>query len=193
MGENITGNTTMRIDEGLDTGPILLQQAMGIDPEETATDLFEELAIGGAPLVVQTLAALEKGSIEPRPQDHARATLAPLLTREDGRMDFAARTALELKNRWRGFQPWPGAFTSVEGKKLIVHRMRVAESTADASFDLPPGAEPGAIVVIGERMFVACAQDTWLELIEVQLEGKKRMPARDFLRGFTHITGVRLG
>ena len=193
MGENVTGNTTMRIDEGLDTGPILMQQARGIDPEETAADLFEDLAIGGAPLVVQTLAGLESEKIEPRPQDHARATLAPLLTREDGRMDFAARTAVELNNRWRGFQPWPGAFTSIEGKKLIVHRMRVAESTTDAPLDLPPAAEPGAVVVIGERMVVGCAQNTWLELIEVQLEGKKRMPARDFLRGYTHITGVRLG
>jgi methionyl-tRNA formyltransferase len=193
MGENVTGNTTMRIDEGLDTGPILMQRAMGIDPEETAADLFQELATGGAPLLVETLAGLENGSIQPRPQDHARATLAPLLTREDGRMEFATHSAIELKNRWRGFQPWPGAFTSVEGKKLIVHRMRVAESTADAPLDLPPGAEPGAIVIIADRMIVGCAQDTWLELIEVQLEGKKRMPAREFLRGYTHITGVRLG
>jgi len=193
MGENVTGNTTMLIDEGLDTGPTLLQRAMGIDPEETAADLFDELSMGGAPLVVETLAGLENGTIHPRAQDHARATLAPLLTREDGRMDFATRTAAELKNRWRGFQPWPGAFTSVEGKKLIVHRMGVAESTADSPLDLPPVAEPGAIIVAGDRMIVACAQDTWLELVEVQLEGKKRMPARDFLRGFTHITGMRLG
>ncbi len=193
MGEDVTGNTTMLIDEGLDTGPILMQRARAIDPEETSTDLFDELSIGGAPLIVETLAGLEKGTIQPRPQDHAHATLAPLLTREDGRMDFAARSAIELKNRWRGFQPWPGAFTSVEGKKLIAHRMRVVESTADAPLDLPPGAEPGSIVVIGDRMIVGCAHDTWLELIEVQLEGKKRMAARDFLRGYTHITGVRLG
>lgn len=193
MGENVTGNTTMLIDEGLDTGAILLQQALGIDPEETAADLFEELAVGGAPLVVQTLAGLQNGSIEPRPQDHARATLAPLLTREDGCMDFAARTAMELKNRWRGFQPWPGAFTSVEGKKLIVHRMQVAEAREDAPLELPPGAEPGSVLVSGDRMLVACARNTWLELLEVQLEGKKRMAARDFLRGYTHITGVRLG
>ena len=193
MGQNVTGNTTMLIDEGLDTGAILMQRAMGIDPEETAADLFDELSIGGAPLVVETLAGLQDGSIRPRPQDHARATLAPLLTREDGRMDFAARTAIELKNRWRGFQPWPGAFTSVEGKKLIVHSIRVAEPTANSPLDLPSGAEPGAIVVIGDRMIVGCAQDTWLELIEVQLEGKKRMQAREFLRGYTHLTGVRLG
>jgi methionyl-tRNA formyltransferase len=193
MGESFTGNTTMRIDEGLDTGPILMQRAMGIDPEETAVDLFDELAIGGAPLVVETLAGLEDGSIEPRPQEDEHATVAPLLTREDGRMDFVARTAVELKNRWRGFQPWPGAFTSIEGKKLIVHRMSVPVSTEAAPIDLPPGGEPGAIVVNGDRMIIGCAQDTWIELIEVQLEGKRRMPVCDFLRGYTHITGMRLG
>lgn len=192
-GESVTGNTTTLIDEGLDTGPILLQQAMGIDPEETAADLFDELATGGAPLMVQTLAGLEDGSIDPRPQDHTRATLAPLLQREDGRMDFAARTAIELKNRWRGFQPWPGAFSFVDRKKLIVHRMQVAVSSADAPLDLPTDLEVGSVFVHDERMFVACAHETWLELMELQPEGKKRMSAADFLRGHAHATGMRLG
>jgi methionyl-tRNA formyltransferase len=126
-GEVFTGNTTMLLEEGLDTGPILLQRAFAIAPEKTAVDLFEELALVGAPLLLQTLEGLEDGSIEARPQEHAGATLAPILTREDGRMDFAAHTATELKNRWRGFQPWPGAFTQLGGKKLIVHRMTVRE------------------------------------------------------------------
>jgi len=126
MGETVTGNTTMLLEEGLDTGPILLQQEVAIGPEQTAADLFDVLAQQGAPLVVETLAGLVEGSIQPKPQDHTRATLAPLLDREDGRMDFAAHTATELRNRWRGFQPWPGAFTALDGKKLIVHRMEVA-------------------------------------------------------------------
>ena len=180
MGENVTGNTTMLLEEGLDTGPILMQQALAIQPDQTAADLFEELAIGGAPLVVQTLAGLESGSIEPSPQDHARATLAPILQREDGRMDFSERTAIELKNRWRGFQPWPGAFTSLEGKKLIVHRMTVVH---DLLAGLPAFPEPGQLAIVDHRMLVACADGTWLELLEVQLEGKKRIAAAEFLRG----------
>ena len=123
MGDAFTGNTTMLLEEGLDTGPILLQQTVEIAPEQTAIDLFELLARAGAPLVIETLAGLADGSLHPRPQNHELATFAPLLDREDGRMDFAARTANELYNRWRGFQPWPGAFTTLDGKKLIVHRM----------------------------------------------------------------------
>src|ERR1700678_2734751 len=117
MGDTETGNTTMLLEEGLDTGPILLQQTLPIAPEQTAVDLFGVLSVQGAPLVVETLAGLDAGSIVPQVQDHTKATLAPILEREDGRMDFAARSAAELVNRWRGFQPWPGAFTSFDGKK----------------------------------------------------------------------------
>jgi methionyl-tRNA formyltransferase len=177
MGEAVTGNTTMLLEEGLDTGPVLLQQARAIDPEETAADLFKELATGGAPLMVETLAGLQSGDVVPKPQDHAHATFAPILQREDGRMDFAARTATELKNRWRGFQPWPGAFTSLDRKKLIVHGMAVVNHQLSASPD------PGRVTVYDSRMFVACVDYTWLELVEVQLEGKKRMQASEFLRG----------
>ena len=187
MGETVTGNTTMLLEEGLDTGPILLQQQMPIAPEQTAADLFDALAQAGAPLMVETLAGLQNGTIKPKPQEHARATLAPLLTREDGRMDFAARTATELKNRWRGFQPWPGAFTTLDGKKLIVHRMEVAESSHAA-----PTA-PGEIHIENHSLFVACAQGTWLELVELQLEGKKRLAAAEFLRGMQLAHGARLG
>jgi methionyl-tRNA formyltransferase len=190
MGEVFTGNTTMLLEEGLDTGPILLQQALAIGIEQTAAELFEVLAEGGAPLVVKTLAGLDDGSIEPRAQNHAGATLAPILSREDGRMDFAARTATELKNRWRGFQPWPGAFTTLNEKKLIVHRMGIAEPFAFAAMG---EAAPGQIHVEGRRLFVACAQKTWLELIEIQLEGKKRMMAAEFLRGNVLADGLRLG
>lgn len=185
-GETVTGNTTMLLEEGLDTGPILMQQELSIAPEQTAADLFDVLAERGAPLVVEALAGLDAGTIKPQRQDHSLATLAPLLTREDGRMDFAARTAVELKNRWRGFQPWPGAFTALEGKKLIVHRVAVADEPAAAG-------DAGQIAVRGERLFVACAQGTWLELIEVQLEGKKRVTAAEFLRGLHLISSTRLG
>jgi methionyl-tRNA formyltransferase len=190
MGETFTGNTTMLLEEGLDTGPILLQRALAIGPEQTAADLFEELAIGGAPLVVETLAGLADGSLRPQPQNHTGATLAPILTREDGRMGFAAHTAAELKNRWRGFQPWPGAFTALDGKKLIVHHLAVADASA---FTAPASAQPGEILVEDHRFLVVCAGNTWLELVEIQLEGKKRMAAADFLRGMQFTAGKRLG
>jgi len=189
MGETVTGNTTMLLEEGLDTGPILLQQALAIGPHQTAIDLFEELATGGAPLMVETLAGLASGDVAPKPQDHALATLAPILDREDGRMDFVARTAAELKNRWRGFQPWPGAFTSLNGKKLIVHRMDVAECPDATTLD------PGRVLIRDARLFAACAQHTWLELVEVQVEGRKRMLASEFLRGLPSVaqSELRLG
>jgi methionyl-tRNA formyltransferase len=189
MGDAVTGNTTMLLEEGLDTGPILLQQPLEIGPEQTAVDLFGQLAEAGAPLVVETLAGLAAGTIHPRPQDHMGATYAPLLDREDGRMDFAGRTAHELYNRWRGFQPWPGAFTTLDGKKLIVHRMSLARpGTPDARVP-----EPGALRIENERLFAACAAYTWLEFTELQLEGKKRLPAAEFLRGNQLAPNARLG
>lgn len=185
MGETVTGNSTMLLEEGLDTGPILLQQEIPIAPGQTSAELFDVLAKAGAPLVVETLAGLDNGTIAPKRQDDSRSTLAPILTREDGRIDFAKYTARELWNRWRGFQPWPGAYTSLDGKKLIVHRMLIAHKS-DA-------AEPGLIEVAGDVVLAACAQGTWIEIAELQLEGKKRMMASEFLRGAGLRTGVRLG
>jgi methionyl-tRNA formyltransferase len=190
MGETVTGNTTMLLEEGLDTGPTLLQQQVAIKPDQTAADLFDVLAQQGAPLVVETLAGLSNGSIRPKPQDHALATLAPLLDREDGRIDFAAHTAEELKNRWRGFHPWPGAFTTLNGKKLIVHKMTVADP-----MNIRPtqSANPGEIYADHDRLLVSCAHGTWLSLIELQLEGKKRLSAAEFLHGTHFAAGARLG
>ena len=185
MGETVTGNTTMLLEEGLDTGPILLQREVQISLDQTAADLFDVLASDGAPLVVETLAGLKDATIKPQPQDHSRATLAPILDREDGRMDFAARTATELCNRWRGFQPWPGAYTTLEGKKLIAHRMLVVANDRSG--------KPGSVEISEHRLRVACAQNTWIEITELQLEGKKRMTASDFLRGAGLHSGIRLG
>jgi methionyl-tRNA formyltransferase len=195
MGEIVTGNTTMLLEEGLDTGPILLQQALAIAPQQTAVELLDELARGGAQLIVKTLTGLADGSIQPRPQNHAGATLAPILNREDGHMDFAAHTATELKNRWRGFQPWPGAFTALDGKKLIVHRMEVVDAPgSQESIPAEPASIlPGQIRIEDHRLLVACAGSTWLELIEVQLEGKKRLAAAEFLRGIALPANARLG
>ena len=184
-GEAVTGNTTMLLAEGLDTGPILLQQETPILPEQTAADLFEVLSIQGAPLVVETLAGLANGTILPVEQEESLATVARILDREDGRMDFAARTATELWNRWRGFQPWPGAFTTLHEKKLIVTNLQpVARETA---------LEPGEILAENGRFLVGCALETVLELLEVQPEGRNRMAAAEFLRGNALAAGSRLG
>ncbi len=180
-GETKTGVTTMRLDAGLDTGPILLAEAVHIVPEETAADLFESLAEVGSKLMVKTLAGFECGTIYPVEQDHSAATLAPILTRDDARMDFS-RTAIYLLNRWRGFQPWPGAFTTLRGKKLIVHRMKV----------VPGKGSEGILQVDGDRLLVGCG-GSLLELVEVQMEGKKRMAASEFQRGFQVKTGERVG
>jgi methionyl-tRNA formyltransferase len=195
MGDAFTGNTTMLLEEGLDTGPILLQQTHEIGSDQTAVNLFESLARSGAPLVVETLAGLAAGTIQPQPQNHSFATFAPLLDREDGRMDFAARSAHELYNRWRGFQPWPGAFTTLDQKKLIIHRMMAAEEPAGAESD-PAGsvlALPGRLIGEHDRLFVRCAEDTWLEFLELQLEGKKRLTTAEFLRGAALAANARLG
>ena len=185
MGERSTGNTTMLLEEGLDNGPILLQQEVQVLPEQTAIDLFAELSVSGAPLVVETLSGLASGTIQPKQQDHSQATLARILEREDGRMDFAVRTATELWNRWRGFQPWPGAFTFLNGKKLIVHQLRPA-SISETS-------QPGVVRVDGNHLLVGCTEGTELELVELQPEGKSRMTAAEFLHGNPIPSGTKLG
>lgn len=185
-GEAATGATTMRLDEGLDTGDILLQREMALAPSMTATDVFPLLAEMGADLMMETLRELDAGRITPRKQDEAKATLAPILTRADGRMDFS-QPAMTLYNRWRGFQPWPGAWTMLGGKKLAVHRMLPTEVR---------GARPrlpGEMLVEQGTMFAACGEGSWLELVEVQPEGKRRMTAGEFLRGHAVESGARLG
>jgi methionyl-tRNA formyltransferase len=187
-GESVTGVTTMRIDAGLDTGDILLQHEIPIGLEDTAETIGPKLASIGGDLMVETLRGLEDGRVHPTPQDHAHATLAPILKKEDGRMDFA-RTAGDLFNRLRGFQPWPGAFTIFKGKTLQVHREQPVQYSAKLT--------PGEIAVDGTHLFVGCGKnndvDTTLELIEIQLEGKRRMTAQEFINGYRPKSGDRLG
>jgi len=181
-GESVTGVTTMRIDEGLDTGPMLLAAIEHIAPEATAVDLFESLAEVGARLMVKTLHGFEAGTITPVEQNHAESTLAPILKREDGMIDFSM-SSQRIYDRWRGFQPWPGAHTSLRGRKLIVHHMKLAEGSCPA----------GELKQDGERLVVGCGEGSLLEIVDVQLEGKKRMTAAEFLRGFQLRSGERLG
>jgi methionyl-tRNA formyltransferase len=187
-GESETGVTTMRIDEGLDTGEILLQQQVPILSRQTAVELSPVLAAVGAELMIRTLAGLEQGTLQAVPQDASQATLAPILQREDGRIDWS-RTAQQIFDRWRGFQPWPGAFTTFRGKKWILHSMQVAADSAT----LPVGAMPGMLLRKGKGLLAACGEDTWLDLLELQLEGRRRAPVEAFLNGFSFADGERLG
>lgn len=189
-GERVTGVTTMRLDAGLDTGPMLLAREVPVSERAMASEMMSLLAEVGAELLVETLDGLGEGSVQPVAQDHARATLAPILTREDGRMDFA-QAATAICNRWRGFYPWPGAHTRFRGKTLLVHGM-VPALMDDVNEPLEMTQE-GEIVSAKGRLLVVCGGMSVLELTEVQLEGKKRMPATEFLHGYQVKGGERLG
>ncbi|HST08791.1 MAG TPA: methionyl-tRNA formyltransferase [Terriglobales bacterium] len=181
-GESVTGVTTMRIDAGLDTGDILLQRELPIAEQDTSETLAPKLARLGAELMVETLRGLRKGSVVARRQNHEQATLAPILTKHDGEIDFH-RTATEIGNRMRGFQPWPGAFTRFRRKNLHVWSARPVEAVVPT----------GTIHMAGHLPMVGCAPGTALELTEVQVEGKKRMSAQDFVNGYRPHDGEQLG
>jgi methionyl-tRNA formyltransferase len=181
-GETVTGNTTMRIDAGLDTGDILLQQELPIKPDDTAETLAPRLATIGADLLVETLRGLESGTIHPRKQDDSQATLAPILKKEDGLIDFS-RTAQEILNRLRGFQPWPGAYTKFRGKNLQVLKAQTATEVVS----------PSELKIIGDRLLVGCAENTSLEVLELQLEGKKRTSPPAFINGYHPKESEKIG
>ena len=181
-GETVTGVTTMRIDAGLDTGDILLQQELPIAPEDTAETISPLLAQIGADLLLETLRGLQAQQIHPRPQDNSQATLAPILKKEDGQLDFTL-SATEIYNRIRGFQPWPGAYTKFRGKTLQIIRARPLAS------EVPPAE----LRTEADRLLVGCGHNTSLELLELQLEGKKRTAAQDFVRGYHPTRGEKLG
>jgi methionyl-tRNA formyltransferase len=182
QGETVTGVTTMKIDAGLDTGDILLQEEIPISSDDTAETLSPKLASVGADLTVKTLRGLQAGTVHPRPQDHSHATLAPILKKEDGLIDFS-RPASEVLNRLRGFQPWPGAYTRFRGKNLQIWQARLVDQAVRSS----------ALKVEGNRLLAGCGLGTAIELLELQLEGKKRTFVSDFLRGYRPLTGEKLG
>lgn len=171
QGETETGVTTMRIDAGLDTGDILLQRALAIGPEETAPELSLRLAALGAELMVETLTGLEMGSVQARPQPEG-ATLAPILRREDGRIDWSW-TAQAIYNRWRGFRPWPGIHARFRDRQLAILRCRPVAGIE---------ADPGCLLERAGALMVACGAGA-LALDEVRPEGRQAMRGADFARG----------
>jgi len=173
-GETRTGITTMRIDAGMDTGNILLQQELPIGPEETAPELAARLSEAGEPLMLATLRGLALGQIAPRPQNHAQATHAPLLKRENGRIDWSL-TATEIYNRMRGFAPWPGAYTEFRAQTCHLWGKPVSNQKTDAA--------PGTILAAAGLLRVACGQSSLLALESVKLEGRRLTPAAEFAHG----------
>ena len=174
-GEKTTGLTTMQIDPGLDTGPMLLRTELPVGDDETTPELATRLAQAGAPLIVETLRRIVREELKPEPQDNSQATLAPPLKKEDGQIDWSL-PAQKIYNRIRGLQPWPGAFTSFRGKVChIWGKPAVAPIAATGN--------PGVIRTQGMQLLVDCGEDTALALEFVQLEGRKRITAREFANG----------
>ncbi|HEX4603385.1 MAG TPA: methionyl-tRNA formyltransferase, partial [Candidatus Angelobacter sp.] len=168
----------------LDTGDVLLQKEMAIRPEDTAVTLWPRLAELGADLLVETLRGLEEKQIVPIPQDHSLATLAPILKKEDGLVDFN-RTADDIWNRLRGFQPWPGAYTQFRGKNLKFINAWPEESLSNLA--------PGELRIGDEKLFAGCGARTVLQLLQIQPEGKKAISAREFINGYHPAAGERMG
>jgi methionyl-tRNA formyltransferase len=185
-GESVTGVTTMQLNQGLDTGDILLQQELAVSDDDTSETVAPRLAAIGAELMIETLRGIAQNSIRPQPQNNSEATLAPVLKKEDGRIDFN-RSAQEIYNRFRGFQPWPGAFTSFRERHLNVTAMK---PTSD---QIVPEEAPGQLFVSDDRMFVSCGGGASLELLELQPEGKRRISARDFAHGYHPKPGEKVG
>jgi methionyl-tRNA formyltransferase len=193
-GETRTGVTTMLIDAGLDTGAMLERCETEIGARETAEQLSVRLAEMGADLLVETMQGLEQGTIEPEKQNDAEATHAPILKKEHGLIDWQ-RTASQIDARVRGFRPWPGCYTSYRGQTLLIwEALPVSMDTQAAHAAAASGTIPGQRVPAGRNiLWVACGEGSLLELREVQLEGRKRMPVEAFLNGHRPDAEERFG
>ncbi len=174
-GEIRTGVTTMRIDRGMDTGDLLLQNAVEIGPEETAAELQDRLAAMGADLLAETLDGLETGQVRPRPQDPQLASYAPMLRKSDGEIDWS-RSSRQIFNRVRGFDPWPGTFTYRSGSLLRILKARPVTPSVQRQ-------APGSLWRWDSRRALVACGEGWLELLQVQPENHKPVAASDFLNG----------
>jgi methionyl-tRNA formyltransferase len=181
-GETKTGVTIMQIDAGLDTGDMLAKASTDIGPDETAPELSARLAALGAQLLIDTIGAIERGTAIREKQNDSEATLAPILKKEDGRVDWT-RPAREINNRRRGFTPWPGAYTTFRGQPLALLRTEALEDTS---------LLPGVVRVDGKKFLVGTG-DGALALAEVQPGGKKRMSAEAYINGYKPQNGEHMG
>ncbi len=191
-GETKTGVTSMRIDAGMDTGEILLQKEMEIGPSETAPELAARMSELGAPLMAETLRGLAAGSIVSRPQNSEQASLAPMLKREDGLINWS-RTAQEIFNRIRGFDPWPGAYTTFRGQNCHIWGEPASKELCDQSAREAQSAVPGSLLVERNELLILCGGTTYLRLHAVKLEGRKQVSASEFLNGAHLLTHEHFG
>jgi methionyl-tRNA formyltransferase len=211
-GETVSGITTMRIDAGMDTGEMLLRHEMAIGTNETAPELAAQMSEAGAPLMMETLRGIGAGTLSGKAQDAAAATYAPMMKREDGRVEWS-RTAAEIYNRMRGFAPWPGAFSTLRGKTCQILGRPVSKGEEDSedgnlaamgrsnSFGDTPqdkaaplhGREPGAIHVRQNGVYVSCGGATEMRVLSVKMEGGRAMDAVEYARGARLTEGERFG
>jgi methionyl-tRNA formyltransferase len=181
-GESETGVTIMQMDAGLDTGDMLLTKRTPIDPDEDARSLHDRMALLGAEALTETLDLLITGKLAPVKQNEAETSYAPLLKKETGEIDWRKKPD-EIKNLVRGVTPWPGAFTRLNGLFLKVFTVRTAAGAG----------EPGTVLAAGRDGIEVASADGSVIIEELQLEGKKRLPVRDFLAGYAIPSGLRLG
>jgi methionyl-tRNA formyltransferase len=194
-GETKTGVTSMRIDAGMDTGEMLLQKEMEIGAAETAPELAARMSELGAPVMVETLRGLAAGSIVAHAQDNARASMAPMLKREDGRIDWR-RPAEEIFNRIRGFAPWPGAYTAFRGQTCHIWGEAASKDLGDSggeSGQASEGVAPGGLLVQRKDVLVRCGGTTYLRLSGVKVEGRKQVSAVEFVNGAHLHSGEHFG
>jgi methionyl-tRNA formyltransferase len=184
-GERETGITTMLMDEGMDTGAILLQEAVPIEPDDTAGTLSAKLAQVGGRLLLETVRRLKAETLVPRPQDHTQATLAPLLKKEDGLIDWT-RPAVEIANRIRGLAPWPGAYTFAGEDLLKIWKATAKDGRTDKTF-------PGTIIGLAKEAILVSTGDGLLSITEIQPANSRRMTAAQFLAGHQLSPGQVLG
>ena len=191
-GEARTGLTTMRIDAAMDTGDILLQREMEIGPAETAPELAARMSEAGASLMEETLRGVAAGNIGPHPQNHAEATIAPILKKEDGRIDWS-RSAQEIYNRMRGFAPWPGAYTTFRGQTCHLQSKPASAETVRDSLSADSNLPTGTLFHANSEWNVSCGKATFLRLASVKLEGRKQISVSEFANGARLKPGERFG
>ena len=196
-GDEVSGVTIMKMDEGLDTGDMLTKVEVPLTADETGGSLFDKLAAAGAKLLVETLPKLEKGEMTPEKQPAESTTeYARMIKKEDGKIDWT-KSAVEIERQIRAMSPWPSAFTKVNGKNLKIWDAKVIAMLGGNLFSKIPGQNPtksaGKVWVADETGLHVKTGDGILVIEELQLEGKKRMKTADFLRGYAIEPGTRLG
>ena len=183
-GETVTGLTTMQIDAGMDTGPTLLRREVKIGPDETAPELAARMSEIGAGLIAESLLQFDRGEIAPTPQDVKNATYAPILKKENGRIDWT-QSAQQIYNRMRAFTPWPGSYSTF--REQTCHLWGRPETSGAAETHLPPGE----IVPTSKELYIASGEGTHLRVESVQMEGRKKISAREFANGARILAGDR--